>query len=335
MNNNSSGSKPAADRSIVSAIAMLVGALLVLFSLFSVISTITGWKLEVKGAPLPNDWYSTIALICVSAIFWAIWALLTLVKPVQQFGRKHPWIMALFVVVGLVGAIVGITIWDNADIKARNEQRAAEQTADSLDRVQESATYFEGKEIPYRLAVFNPVASKVEVLVDGQVAGEIAPYEALELQLPWHPTTVSLRNGSEQLDSLRVKPDSTKGKDPAQLLVYCPLKQLNIWLFDYDGAYQDGKLKQDPDFKPEYLTSIQYTDFDTVHQAGPFFVYPNQAAPATAPYHVYRFVLLPYEMEDYSDSRSLGTWIMQRIDKRAAPAPAESPTELYRLWQAE
>jgi hypothetical protein len=137
------GSNPK-DRSIVNAIAWLFGILLVLFSAASVLNTIFQWKIAVKGVQLPDAWDATIGLIGVTVLFWIIFAILTYVPPVQRFGKRHPWWMALFVVAGLVGAIVIITVIDNANIKARHEKFLEEQrqdslrAADSLARVQPS-----------------------------------------------------------------------------------------------------------------------------------------------------------------------------------------------------
>jgi hypothetical protein len=117
---------------IVGAIAILFGGLMALFSLLSVLNTAFGWEATVKGTPLPKHWDATLGLIGATVIFWAIWAFLTYVPPVRRFGRNHPWILAMIVVAGLVGAIVGITIWDNANIAARNAKWAEEARQDSL-----------------------------------------------------------------------------------------------------------------------------------------------------------------------------------------------------------
>ncbi len=122
---------------IAGAIAMLFGGLMALFSLLSVLNTAFGWEATVKGTPLPKHWDATLGLIGATVIFWAIWAFLTYVPPVRRFGRNHPWILAMIVVAGLVGAIVGITIWDNANIAARNAKWTEEARQDSL-RVQDS-----------------------------------------------------------------------------------------------------------------------------------------------------------------------------------------------------
>ncbi len=122
---------------IVRAIAVLFGGLMALFSLLSVLNTAFGWEATVKGTPLPKHWDATLGLIGATVIFWAIWAFLTYVPPVRRFGRNHPWILAMIVVAGLVGAIVGITIWDNANIAARNAKWTEEARQDSL-RVQDS-----------------------------------------------------------------------------------------------------------------------------------------------------------------------------------------------------
>jgi hypothetical protein len=120
------------DRSIVNAIAWLFGLLLVLFSAMSVLNTIFDWQVKFKGVNLPDSWDATIGLIGVTVLFWIIFAVLTYVPPVQRFGKRHPWWMALFVVIGLVGAIVIITIIDNANIRARHEKFMEEQRQDSI-----------------------------------------------------------------------------------------------------------------------------------------------------------------------------------------------------------
>jgi hypothetical protein len=122
---------------IVSAIAMLFGGLMALFSLLSVLNTAFGWEATVKGTPLPKHWDATLGLIGATVIFWVIWAILTYVPGFRRFGRNHPWWMALIIVAGLVGAIVGITIWDNANIAERNAKWAEEARQDSI-RVQDS-----------------------------------------------------------------------------------------------------------------------------------------------------------------------------------------------------
>lgn len=133
-------SKPAAaprERSLAHAISLLFGGLMVLFTLLSVLNTAFGWKATVKGTPLPDNWESTIGLGGATVVFFAIWAFLTYVPPVRDFGRRRPWIMALFVVIGLVGLIVGITIWDNANIAERRARYQEEARQDSI-RVQDS-----------------------------------------------------------------------------------------------------------------------------------------------------------------------------------------------------
>lgn len=134
------------DRSIVFSIALLFGGLMVLFSIGSVLNTAFDWNLTFKGVDLPKHWDATIGLCGATVVFFAIWALLSYVGPVRRFGRQRPWIMALLVVLGLIGAIVGITIWDNANIKARHEQFLEDQRQDSLRSLDSARSI--GTELP-------------------------------------------------------------------------------------------------------------------------------------------------------------------------------------------
>lgn len=306
-----------------------------LFVLLSILNTITGWKISIKGTPLPDDWGGTLALGITCAFFWTIWSIINFVKPLRKYSRAHPWIMTLLVVLFVTGLIVGITVWDNANIKARNAARTAEATADSLDRVQESATFFEGKSIPYRLAVLNPEASSLEVWVDSQAVGTIAAFSAIELQLPWTQARLSVRQAGKELDAKTIVPDSATSKDAALLHVYNPMEKLHVWLFDYQGAYVDGQLAPPADFKPDYIESYYHDKLFDVHKAGPFYVLPGQKAPASSTYHVYRLVLMPDLMEEPSENRPFAAWIMAHTDAQADGTPMPSPDALYDTWKAE
>jgi hypothetical protein len=336
MNQNSSTNPNATgDRTGFGTIVILFGALLVFFALLGVLNTATGWELTFKNVPLPKTWDATISLFAVAGFFWVVWSIINFVKPLRRYTRNHPWVAALLIVLFLVGLIVGITIWDNGNIKAREEARQAEAVADSLDRIKDSKTFFEGKPIPYRLAVLNPESAPVEVWVDSQAVGTIPGLSGTELQLPWTPVRVSIRQGTKELAAEEIKPDASQAQDAALLHVYNPLEKLQVWLFDYESGYEGGKLVKDKDFESDYVNSYYHEKLFEITQAGPFYILPNQKAPETTQYHAYRLVLLPDAMEDPSENRPLAWWMMRRTDTQPAGSPAQSPEELYEVWKAE
>lgn len=322
------------DRTTAGYIAILFGVLMVAFSLMSVINTAFDLNITVKGTPLPKHWDATIGLIGATGVFWGIWSLINFIPAARGFSRRRPWIMAAIVVLFLVGAIVGITIWDNGNIKERHEAFMAEQKADSLDRIEDSKTFFIG-DIPYRLAVLNPEAEPIEVWMDEQSVGTIAPYEALELKLPWQAARISVKKAGKEMAGINIQPDPSKGKDPALLHVYSPMKNLNIWLMDDNGAYHDGKLSPAQDFEPDMVETYYGQELFEVTNAGPLFIYPNQAAPATTKYHVYRFVIMPDAIEEPRDNRPFVAWALRRADKRTPQTPPESADAQFEAWKAE
>ncbi len=331
---NSSNPSPA-KTSTIGVIAMAFGGLLVINCLLSVLNTAFDWQITLNRVPLPATWESTIALSGAAVIFWAIYAFMTYVGPVRRFGQQRPWIMALLVVLFIVGVIVGITVWDNGNISERNAARAADSKADSLDRIEEGKAFFKGQPVPYRLAILNPENAIVQVWIDSEQVATIAPLEATEIALPWQPAKIRLTKEDQVLATTEIKPDASKGQDPATLHVYSPLKDRYVWVYDYDGGYVNGQLKTDKEFEPEYVDAYYMEELFDIEKAGPFYILPNQKAPATSTYHAYRLVYLPPAIEDPSDNRHLAAWIMRRIDARPAGSPAETVEELYEIWKAE
>jgi hypothetical protein len=142
---NSPANNPVAtnsDRSLIGLMAWLAGILLILFSLLSVLNTAFEWNLTFKNVALPKHWDATIGLVGVTVVWWGIWALLTLVKPIQRWGRRHPWIMALIVVGAITLAIVLITVIDNAQREARHNSPEYKAQMDSI-RKQDSIRHFQ------------------------------------------------------------------------------------------------------------------------------------------------------------------------------------------------
>ncbi len=335
MSQPNSPTPPKEKGGIVSSIAMLIGGLLALFSFLGVLNTALGWDIRIKGSALPKHWGEALGLVGVTAVFWAIWAFLTYVGPVRRFGQKRPWVMALIVVLGLVGLIVGITIWDNGNIKARDEAWEAEAIADSLDHIADNKAMFGDKPVPYRLAVLNPETTPVEVYVDSQLVATIPGLQGTQLDLPWQSAKVAVKKDGKKLGGLKINPDSTKATDPAALHVFSPGEKLDVWVFDYGDAYVGGKLQPSPEFESDDLKSYINESFFVVDKGGPFFVMPNQKAPETSPYHVYRLVLMPMSVDEPSEYRPFARWMMRRVDTRPADAPSENVADLYKIWKAE
>jgi hypothetical protein len=320
---------------LVGVIALLFGFLLTLVSLASVLNTAFGWKMKLKGTPLPDDWDATIGLIGVTVVFWAIWAFLSYVPPVRRFGQKHPWWMALFVVAGLVGVIVGITIWDNANRAERHANFQAKMEADSLKRIEESATFFEGNEVPFRLAVFNAEGDPLEFWIDSVNKGTIPPFQMVEFQLPWEAANLIAKREGAEIHRQKIKPDATKGKDAAALHIYMPLGHLLLEVFDYSPAYEGGKLNPAKEIELDLGEFVNFGDYVTLEKSGPFYVFPNQPAPETSKYKVFRLVIIPMEITDHYEKQAFAAWVMRRIDKRGAGQAAETPAEQLAAWKAE
>jgi hypothetical protein len=335
MNQHNSTNPSSGKSSTIGVIAMAFGGLLVIICLLSVLNTAFDWRITLNKVPLPATWETTIGLSGVAVFFWAIYAFLTYVGPVRRFGQRRPWVMALLVVLGIVGVIVGITIWDNGNIAERHAAWAADAKADSLDRIEEGKAFFNGQPVPYRLAILNPENAVVQVWIDSQQVATIAPLQATEIALPWQTTKIQVTMDGKVLATTEIKPDAAKGQDPATLHVYSPLKNIVLWLFDYDGGYVDGKLQPDKEFEPQYEDSYYMKELFDIEKAGPFYILPNQKAPATSTYHAYRLVYMLPDIEDASDNRPFAAWMMRRLDASADGAPAETVQELYEIWKAE
>lgn len=326
---------PKGGMSLVGSIAILFGLLMLLFSLLSVLNTAFGWNMQVKGVNLPKHWDATIGLIGATVIFWAIWAFLTYVGPVRRFGRKYPWLMALFVVAALVGAIVIITVIDNANIRERRERAEKIALQDSLKRVEDTQAMFGDQPVPYRLAVVNPQGQAMQVFIRDSLLTSIPAYEMRELQLPWEPFKMLVRVDGKDFASKRMEPDPSMGESPATLHVYNPKGQYDILVFNYDTAYASGVLDVNSVSEAREVDRHFGEELFAVEDAGPFYVMVNQQAPPSTKYSVFRLVLMPEELErDYLESQQFARWVLRRIDNLYTHAPPESPSDQYQAWKA-
>ncbi|MFN8395431.1 MAG: hypothetical protein U0176_12375 [Bacteroidia bacterium] len=319
------------------SILFLGGYLFVIISgviaLASIIGTIFQFDLDVKGVRLPNRWPDTIALIVVLSIVCGIWALLSFVRPVQQFGKRRPWILALIVIGGIVGIIVGITIWDNGNIAARNAKWAEERRQDSLKTVEEEKTFFGDQPIPYRITVWNPDAKPMEVWIDTTLKGTIPPYKMLELQLPWETARLGLKEDGKEISATLLRPDTIKVHRAAGMDVYKPEGILHhLLLVDYSHAYKDGQLQSSFEGEPRRLSS-QFTQLSRVEAGGPYFHPANEPAPKTSQYRLCRFVVIPEGCDPGPGEMEYAAWILKRIDSQGPDAPAESPEAQLKAFQ--
>lgn len=246
-------------------------------ALASIVATIFGLEMDVKGAQLPNRWPDTIGLIVVLGIICGLWALLSFVKPIQRFGKRRPWVLALIVIGGLVGAIVGITIWDNGVRAERHAKWAEEHRQDSLKTVEEEKTFFGDQPIPYRIAVWNPEPKPMEVWLDTTLKGTIPPYKMLELQLPWETTRLGLKQDGKEVSAKLLRPDTVKVRNAARMEVYRPEGVIHhLLLVDYSHAYKDGQLQSSFEGEPRRLSS-QFTQLSQVESGGPYYLQIGRA----------------------------------------------------------
>jgi hypothetical protein len=325
-------SSPQTERGLGYTIGLFAGGLMLLFSALGVVSTLSGWIIKVKNVPLPSTWEETLGLFGGFVVYAIFFSILTYVGPVQRFGRKRPWIMALLVILALVGLIVGITIWDNGNIKQRQEAREAQALADSLDRTKDNEVFFQGGAIPYRLAVLNGGSEPMEVWADSLQVGTVAPLGGLELQLPWEDVRIIAKVSGKEIASTKLKIQGKEERNPAILHAFNPIETGEIWLYDYKIAYENGKLKlQDQSLDLIYADAFfGKKEFD-IKRGGPFYILPGQKAPETTTYHAYRLTFLP-EVEP-RDRTDFVNWLFHRIDTESGDALAPGLDELYQMWK--
>lgn len=304
-------------------------------ALASIIATIFGIKMDVKGAQLPNRWPDTIALIVVLGIICGLWALLSFVKPIQRFGKRRPWVLAILVIGGLVGAIVGITIWDNGVRAERHAKWAQERTQDSLKTLEEEKSYFGDQPIPYRIAIWNHLGSEMEVWIDTVLKAKIPPYRMTELQLPWEQARLGIKDGGKEIDAKLLRPDTIKVHRAARLDVYLSNETTHhLLLVDYSPAYKDGQLQ--PTYEGELRRlSSHFTEISSADAGGPYFHPANEPAPKTSKFRVCRYVVIPESCGSGPAEQEYAAWILKRIDRQGPDAPAESPEAQWAAFQAK
>lgn len=333
---------PKQGSSLIGLMLGLMGLLLLLVSILGIVNTAFGWNLKLEvygsGTELPKHWDAAIGLLAVALIWVGIYAMFTWVRPLRDFSRRRPWVTALIIIGGLVGVIVGITIWDNANIKERNAKWDAEQREDSIKTAEEEKTFFGSEPVPYRLAVWNPTAKPVELWIDTVPKGAIAPYRMVELRLPWEKVRVSVTQDGKELDDATLRPDTVKNHRASRLEVFRPdapgeYSSTYFMVLDYSAAYAGGKLQATFDEEATTNKDMFIMSPSANEHGGPFFVLPNEPAPAESEARVFRIVPIPAEgLEDGSVQLDYARWLCKRIDKGENGA-SDSPKQQLRAWE--
>jgi hypothetical protein len=98
--------------SIIALILMLVAYALVGVAVLSVISGLTGWKIEIKGAAIPSGWGSALAFVIIAGIFWGIGWIID--NPTIRKALGGWFWLILLAGLGIFGysVVYAINVWD-------------------------------------------------------------------------------------------------------------------------------------------------------------------------------------------------------------------------------
>ncbi|MEM7040845.1 MAG: hypothetical protein AAF570_28035, partial [Bacteroidota bacterium] len=217
-------------------------------------------------------------LVGATVVWMGIWAFLTYVPPVQRFGKKHPWWMTLLVLAFLTGAIVIITIIDNANIAAREAKyaqmdenphengnssaksdslrkawddsvatvRASEKAArdresfleDSLRQAKRDAEYAAK---PVKLIVANPELDTMFVYVNDEKVFKVNPHEVYGKNVTRSDSMlVKAMIGKKTLDTLLIRMPYINAKNYRHSYFFNPKSKWSFAFLDFSAAFKKG-----------------------------------------------------------------------------------------------